>query len=188
MSTTLREQPDWSPCRKLSNSNTISVLEFSRTALYSDAVNVVATKSPSSGEPQFELIKDVDAKTELVCFFVPERPEEAAFLLPAIQYLRHTLFKKLVDNVLEDSPLDLSPKVRNSTCTRWSIWLDSWVALTLICDHPSTCPPAQLANFPSAQAEPGRKLEQPKSKSTQLTDYGETGETLKGRRISLHGF
>ena len=55
-------------------------------------------------------LKDVDAKTELVCFFVPERPEEAAFLLPAIQYLRHTLFKKLVDNVLEDSPLDLSPK------------------------------------------------------------------------------
>ena len=50
----------------------------------------------------------MDAKTELVCFFVPERPEEAAFLLPAIQYLRHTLFKKLVDNVLEDSPLDLS--------------------------------------------------------------------------------
>ena len=50
----------------------------------SDAVNVVATKSPA-GEPTFELIKDVDAKTELVCFFVPERPEEAAFLLPAIQ-------------------------------------------------------------------------------------------------------
>ena len=70
---------------------------------------MVATKS-SAGEPTFELIKDVDAKTELVCFFVPERPEEA-FLLPAIQYLRHTLFKKLVDNVLEDSPLDLSPKV-----------------------------------------------------------------------------
>ena len=28
--------------------------------------------------------------------------------LPPLQYLRHTLFKKLVDNVLEDSPLDLS--------------------------------------------------------------------------------
>jgi len=34
-------------------------------------------------------------------------PEET-LLLPAIQYLRHTLFKRLVDNVLEESPLDLS--------------------------------------------------------------------------------
>ena len=55
----------------------------------------------------FELIRDVGPKTELVAFFVPERPEEA-FLLPAIQYLRHTLFKRLIDNVLEESPLDLS--------------------------------------------------------------------------------
>ena len=66
------------------NSEAFSFQQFS-----SDAVNVVATKSPTGGEPTFELIKDVDAKTELVCFFVPERPEEAAFLLPAIQYLRH---------------------------------------------------------------------------------------------------
>ena len=42
-----------------------------------------------------------------MAFFVPERPEEA-FLLPAIQYLRTTLFKRLIDNVLEESPLDLS--------------------------------------------------------------------------------
>lgn len=33
---------------------------------------------------------------------------EESLLLPAIQYLRHTLFKRLVDNVLEESPLDLS--------------------------------------------------------------------------------
>ena len=51
------------------------------------------------GEPIFDLIKDVGPKTELVAFFVPERPEEA-FLLPAIQYLRTTLFKRLIDNVL----------------------------------------------------------------------------------------
>ena len=67
---------------------------------------MIGTKGPT-GEPVFELIRDVGPKTELVAFFVPERPEEA-FLLPAIQYLRHTLFKRLIDNVLEESPLDLS--------------------------------------------------------------------------------
>ena len=69
-------------------------------------MNLIGTKGPT-GEPIFDLIKDVGPKTELVAFFVPERPEEA-FLLPAIQYLRTTLFKRLIDNVLEESPLDLS--------------------------------------------------------------------------------
>ena len=74
--------------------------------MYNEEVNVIGTKGPT-GEPIFDLIKDVGPKTELVAFFVPERPEEA-FLLPAIQYLRTTLFKRLIDNVLEESPLDLS--------------------------------------------------------------------------------
>lgn len=74
--------------------------------VYNEEVNVIGTKGPT-GEPIFDLIKDVGPKTELVAFFVPERPEEA-FLLPAIQYLRTTLFKRLIDNVLEESPLDLS--------------------------------------------------------------------------------
>ena len=74
--------------------------------IYNEEVNVIGTKGPT-GEPIFDLIKDVGPKTELVAFFVPERPEEA-FLLPAIQYLRTTLFKRLIDNVLEESPLDLS--------------------------------------------------------------------------------
>ena len=82
-------------------------IRFLRHSLvYNEEVNVVATKGPT-GEPVFDMVKDVGPKTELVAFFVPERPEEA-FLLPAIQYLRHTLFKRLVDNVLEESPLDLS--------------------------------------------------------------------------------
>ncbi len=95
---------------RLRQCNWIRFLRYS--LVYTDAVNVVGTKGPT-GEPIFELIKDVDAKAELVCFFVPERPEEA-FLLPAIQYLRHTLFKKLVDNVLEESPLDLSTTLVSS--------------------------------------------------------------------------
>lgn len=90
--------------RKIRQCNWIRFLRYS--LVYNDSVNLIGTKGPT-GEPIFELIKDIDPKTELVCFFVPERPEET-FLLPAIQYLRHTLFKRLVDNVLEESPLDLS--------------------------------------------------------------------------------
>ena len=93
-----------SPTRKIRQCNWIRFLRYS--LVYSDAVNVVGTKSPT-GEPVFELLKDIGPKTELIAFFVPERPEET-FLLPAIQYLRHTLFKRLIDNVLEESPLELS--------------------------------------------------------------------------------
>ena len=84
--------------------NWIRFLRYS--LVYNEEVNVIGTKGPT-GEPIFDLIKDIGPKTELVAFFVPERPEEA-FLLPAIQYLRTTLFKRLIDNVLEESPLDLS--------------------------------------------------------------------------------
>ena len=93
-----------SPGRKLRQCNWIRFLRYS--LVYNEEVNLIGTKGPT-GEPIFDLIKDVGPKTELVAFFVPERPEEA-FLLPAIQYLRTTLFKRLIDNVLEESPLDLS--------------------------------------------------------------------------------
>ena len=92
------------PGRRLRQCNWIRFLRYSLVC--NEEINVIGTKG-STGEPVFELIRDVGPKTELVAFFVPERPEEA-FLLPAIQYLRHTLFKRLIDNVLEESPLDLS--------------------------------------------------------------------------------
>ena len=92
------------PGRRLRQCNWIRFLRYSLVC--NEEINMIATKGPT-GEAIFELIRDVGPKTELVAFFVPERPEEA-FLLPAIQYLRHTLFKRLIDNVLEESPLDLS--------------------------------------------------------------------------------
>ncbi|CAB4065462.1 Zinc finger protein 700,Zinc finger protein with KRAB and SCAN domains 3,Zinc finger protein 846,Zinc finger protein 792,Zinc finger protein 84,Zinc finger and BTB domain-containing protein 49,Zinc finger protein 613,Zinc finger protein 684,Zinc finger protein 235,Zinc finger protein interacting with ribonucleoprotein K,Zinc finger protein 732,Zinc finger protein 697,Zinc finger protein 677,Zinc finger protein 670,Zinc finger protein 880,Zinc finger protein 264,Zinc finger protein 790,Zinc finger protein 6 len=90
--------------RKLRQCNWIRFLRY--TLVYNEDVNLVGTKSPS-GEPIFEVLKDIEPKTELVCFFIPDRPEDT-FLLPAIQYLRHTLFKRLIDNVMDESPLDLS--------------------------------------------------------------------------------
>ncbi len=95
--------------RSVRQCNWIRFLRYS--LVYSDTVNVIGAKGPT-GEPVFEVIKDLQPKSELVCFFVPERPEEA-LLLPAIQYLRHTLFKRIIDSVLEESPLDLSQSLVN---------------------------------------------------------------------------
>ena len=97
------------PGRRLRQCNWIRFLRYSLVA--SEEVNVVVTKpNPATGEAVFELVKDVGPKTELVAFFVPERPAAATeelnpLLLPAIHYLRQTLFKRILDNVLEESPL-----------------------------------------------------------------------------------
>jgi len=43
------------------------------TVVFTEEVNLVASKG-STGEPVFDLIKDLGPKTELVAFFLPERP------------------------------------------------------------------------------------------------------------------
>ena len=98
------------PGRQIRQCNWIRFLRYS--LVYNETVNVVGTRG-SGGEPVFEVIRDLEPKTELVCFFVPEE----AFLLPALHYLRQTLFKRLIDqanlnsNQNEDSPLDLSTSI-----------------------------------------------------------------------------
>lgn len=126
--------------------------------VYNEQVNVVATKSPT-GEPVFDVVKDVGPKTELVAFFVPERPEEA-FLLPAIQYLRHTLFKRLVDNVLEESPLDLSTSLVMSKV-------------------------AAVAAVAASAASPAHSVEGRKSVSSDCTTCTETSETSTSASVAV---
>lgn len=134
-------------------------IRFLRHSLvYNDEVNVVATKGPT-GEPVFDLVKDVGPKTELVAFFVPERPEEA-FLLPAIQYLRHTLFKRLVDNVLEESPLDLSTSLVMSKV-------------------------AAVAAVAASAASPTHSIEGRKSVSSDCTSCTETSETSTSASVAV---
>ncbi|CAI6365536.1 unnamed protein product [Macrosiphum euphorbiae] len=68
-------------------------------------VNVLGTKI--KGEPMYEVIKNIPANTELIVHYLPERPEEI-FFMPAVHYLRNTLYRRTMDTILEDSPLDLS--------------------------------------------------------------------------------
>ncbi|XP_054264075.1 zinc finger protein 227-like isoform X2 [Macrosteles quadrilineatus] len=81
-------------------------VRFLRTAnSYSQEVNIIGTKV--KGEPIYEAVKTIPAHSELVVYYLPERPEEV-FFMPAVHYLRHSLYRRTMDTILEDSPLDLS--------------------------------------------------------------------------------
>lgn len=57
--------------------------------------------SPSTtGEPMYEVIKNIPANTELIVHYLPERPEEI-FFMPAVHYLRNTLYRRTMDTILE---------------------------------------------------------------------------------------
>ncbi|XP_075225480.1 uncharacterized protein LOC142326720 [Lycorma delicatula] len=81
-------------------------VRFLRTApTYCPQVNLIGTKV--KGEPIYEAVKMIPANSELVVYYLPERPEEV-FFMPAVNYLRNSLYRRTMDTILEDSPLDLS--------------------------------------------------------------------------------
>jgi hypothetical protein len=53
-----------------------------------------------AGEPVFEAIKNIPPNTELVAYFLPERPEEL-FFMPAVHFLRNSLYRRTMDSILE---------------------------------------------------------------------------------------
>ena len=90
--------------RSVRHCNWVRFLRFS--LVMTPQVNIIGTKN-SSGEPVFEILTSMEPQTELVAFLVPETCQEM-MLLPAIQFLRQTLFKRYIENVLHESPLDLT--------------------------------------------------------------------------------
>ncbi|KAF0291425.1 Zinc finger protein 564 [Amphibalanus amphitrite] len=75
------------------------------TSVCTPDVNLVGSRF--RGEPIYEVIRPIAAHSEIVVFYLPEPPQEE-FVLPAVAYLRHSLYKKTMYAILEDSPLDLS--------------------------------------------------------------------------------
>jgi hypothetical protein len=53
-----------------------------------------------AGEPLYEAVKSIPVNSELVVYFLPERPEEV-FFMPAVQYLRNSLYRRTMDTILE---------------------------------------------------------------------------------------
>lgn len=52
------------------------------------------------GEPIYEAVKNIPANSELVVYYLPERPEEV-FFMPAVHYLRNSLYRRTMDTILE---------------------------------------------------------------------------------------
>ncbi|KAJ1526698.1 hypothetical protein ONE63_008278 [Megalurothrips usitatus] len=81
-------------------------VRFLRTVpAYTPEVNLIGTKV--KGEPVYEVVRPVSAHTELVAFLLPETSEDL-LLMPAVHFLRNTLYRRTMDAILEESPLDLS--------------------------------------------------------------------------------
>ncbi|XP_017769256.1 PREDICTED: zinc finger protein 454-like [Nicrophorus vespilloides] len=85
--------------RKVRHCNWVRFVRVSPT--FSPAVNLVATKV--RGEPVYEAVKPIPPDTELIVYYLPERPEELFFVR-----MRASLYRQTMDSILEDSPLDLS--------------------------------------------------------------------------------
>ena len=90
--------------RSVRHCNWLRFLRFS--LVMTPQVNIIGTKN-TNGEPVFEILTSLKPQTELVAFLVPDTCHEM-MLLPAIQFLRQTLFKRYIENVLHESPLDLT--------------------------------------------------------------------------------
>jgi hypothetical protein len=61
---------------------------------FNPAVNFVATKV--RGEPVYEAVKPISPDTELLVYYLPERPEELFFVR-----MRASLYRQTMDSILE---------------------------------------------------------------------------------------
>lgn len=70
-------------------------VRFVRVAnAFNPAVNFVATKV--RGEPVYEAVKPIAPDTELLVYYLPERPEELFFVR-----MRASLYRQTMDSILE---------------------------------------------------------------------------------------
>lgn len=61
------------------------------------------------GEPVFSVVRDIEAGESVSAFYSDLHPTQ---LIPAVQFLRVTLYRKYVEQALNNSPLDLSSNHR----------------------------------------------------------------------------
>lgn len=74
--------------------------KYSRNHSILVQVNLVCTKV--KGEPVYEAVKPVSAHTELVVYYLPERPEEMFFVK-----MRNNLYRQTMDSILEGEDVTL---------------------------------------------------------------------------------
>ncbi|KAJ8913601.1 hypothetical protein NQ315_013423 [Exocentrus adspersus] len=97
-----------SSSRKVRHCNWVRFVRVANA--FNPAVNFVATKV--RGEPVYEAVKPIPPDTELLVYYLPERPEELFFVR-----MRASLYRQTMDSILEDSPLDLSMSLLSRALT-----------------------------------------------------------------------
>ena len=82
-------------------------VRFLNTSLLVTAeVNMVG-RNTELGRPVFEVVREVEAGTELVAH-LPLLPATTDLFLPALQLLRQSLLKRFLQTLITESPLDLT--------------------------------------------------------------------------------
>lgn len=85
------------------------------TPVYTPDVTIVGRRIGS--EVVFDVIREVEAGAELLAFLLPEcgpTGEDTNLLLPALQLLRSSLYKRTIDSIMAETPLDLSKSLLTS--------------------------------------------------------------------------
>uniref|UniRef100_T1JFB6 C2H2-type domain-containing protein n=1 Tax=Strigamia maritima TaxID=126957 RepID=T1JFB6_STRMM len=90
--------------QRVRHCNWIRFLRFS--SHYTPEVNLIATKR--KGEPVYETLRSIGPNTELVVFFDAADGGAAPLFLTANAFLRNSLYRRAMDTILEETPLDLS--------------------------------------------------------------------------------
>ncbi|XP_071550531.1 uncharacterized protein [Panulirus ornatus] len=79
---------------------------------FSPQVNMVASRV--RGSVVFEVVREVAPGERLVAFLLPEVGGEDTLLLPALTLLRSSLYRRTIDSIMSEAPLDLSRSLLTS--------------------------------------------------------------------------
>ncbi|XP_076054309.1 uncharacterized protein LOC143032999 [Oratosquilla oratoria] len=80
---------------------------------YTNEVNLVGRRIGPRGDVLFEVVREIPTGGELIVFFLPDCGEDA-LLLPALQLLRSSLYRRTMDSIMAETPLDLSRSLLSS--------------------------------------------------------------------------
>nr|XP_053635443.1 mucin-6-like [Cherax quadricarinatus] len=83
---------------------------------FTPRVNMVASRV--RGSVVFEVVREVWPGERLVAFLLPEVGGEDVLLLPALTLLRSSLYRRTIDSIMAEAPLDLSRSLLTSPASK----------------------------------------------------------------------
>ncbi|XP_047474958.1 zinc finger protein 135-like [Penaeus chinensis] len=81
---------------------------------YSHEVNLVGRRAGPRGDVVFEVVQEIQAGGELLAFLLPDMSGENSLLLPALSLIRSSLYRRTIDSIMAEAPLDLSRSLLTS--------------------------------------------------------------------------